>query len=180
MYHLLVDAGLQKIFIHSQKTNALSFVFGSKTNFTNTKKLLLLINGSGAVRAGQWAQSLIINESIEHGSMIAYIKRARQLAYDVLVLNTNENTRMENGKLVHLHDYEESHINTVWAHLRVHQVDAFCIVAHSAGGHHVMKMVENFPKVFLTKCFGIAFTDSTLNELKKFPNELREWCIKVI
>lgn len=53
VYQMLIDVGLHKIYIPSPEIETSSFVFGTKTDFKNTKKLLFLIHGSGVVRAGQ-------------------------------------------------------------------------------------------------------------------------------
>ncbi|XP_067171976.1 cotranscriptional regulator ARB2A isoform X2 [Apteryx mantelli] len=68
-----------------------SFIFMSEDALTNTDKLLVLIHGSGVVRAGQWARRLIINEDLDSGTQIPYIKRATEEGYGVIVLNPNEN-----------------------------------------------------------------------------------------
>lgn len=48
----------------------------SEDAMTNPDKLMVLIHGSGVVRAGQWARRLIINEDLDSGTQIPYIKRA--------------------------------------------------------------------------------------------------------
>uniref|UniRef100_A0A8C4W0K1 ARB2 cotranscriptional regulator A n=1 Tax=Gopherus evgoodei TaxID=1825980 RepID=A0A8C4W0K1_9SAUR len=53
-----------------------SFIFMSEDALTNPDKLMVLIHGSGVVRAGQWARRLIINEDLDSGTQIPYIKRA--------------------------------------------------------------------------------------------------------
>lgn len=68
-----------------------SFIYLSADALTNPHKLLVLIQGSGVVRAGQWARRLIINEDMDSGSQIPFIKRAMQEGYGVMVLNPNEN-----------------------------------------------------------------------------------------
>ncbi|CAM5114277.1 unnamed protein product [Eretmochelys imbricata] len=96
-----------------------SFIFMSEDALTNPDKLMVLIHGSGVVRAGQWARRLIINEDLDSGTQIPYIKRAiegqfwhqgreqhsvdreekrltvpcpwGQEGYGVIVLNPNEN-----------------------------------------------------------------------------------------
>nr|XP_033774921.1 cotranscriptional regulator FAM172A isoform X3 [Geotrypetes seraphini] len=68
-----------------------SFIFMSEDAMTNTEKLMVLIHGSGVVRAGQWARRLIINEDLDSGTQIPYIKRAMEEGYGVIVLNSNEN-----------------------------------------------------------------------------------------
>ena len=55
------------------------------------QKLMVLIHGSGVVRAGQWSRRLIINEDLDQGSQLPYIRRAVQDDFGVIVLNTNVN-----------------------------------------------------------------------------------------
>uniref|UniRef100_U3K359 ARB2 cotranscriptional regulator A n=1 Tax=Ficedula albicollis TaxID=59894 RepID=U3K359_FICAL len=68
-----------------------SFIFMSEDALVNPDKLLVLIHGNGVVRAGQWARRLIINEDLDSGTQIPYIKRAIEEGYGVIVLNPNEN-----------------------------------------------------------------------------------------
>ncbi|XP_048788020.1 cotranscriptional regulator FAM172A isoform X2 [Lagopus muta] len=68
-----------------------SFIFMSEDALTNPDKLLVLIHGNGVVRAGQWARRLIINEDLDSGTQIPYIKKAIEEGYGVIVLNPNEN-----------------------------------------------------------------------------------------
>lgn len=60
-----------------------SFIFMSEDALTNPDKLLVLIHGSGVVRAGQWARRLIINEDLDSGTQIPYIKRAVEVSESV-------------------------------------------------------------------------------------------------
>ncbi|XP_055317002.1 FAM172 family protein homolog CG10038 [Sitodiplosis mosellana] len=165
VYQMLLDIGLHKIWVPSPETPKSSFVFGTKTDFANTKKLLFLIHGSGVVRAGQWSRSLIINQSTDHGTQIPYIKRAIELGYDVLVTNTNHNSRIEGPKRIRLEGNEspEEHIISVWEQLIepvYDSIESFAVVAHSYGGVVTLRMARNYPNAFLEKCFAIGFTDS--------------------
>ncbi|XP_073480604.1 cotranscriptional regulator ARB2A isoform X1 [Aquarana catesbeiana] len=94
VYELLEkDCNLQKVYlpIDATENEPKSFIFMSKDAMTNPDKMLVLIHGSGVVRAGQWARRLIINEDINSGTQIPYIKRAMKEGYAVIVLNPNEN-----------------------------------------------------------------------------------------
>eukprot|EP00069_Balaena_mysticetus_P002346 bmy_04046T0 len=122
VYELLEkDCNLKKISIPVDATESepKSFIFMSEDALTNPQKLMVLIHGSGVVRAGQWARRLIINEDLDSGTQIPFIKRAmdckvyfesyetalessvssyRELnialnaeGYGVIVLNPNEN-----------------------------------------------------------------------------------------
>ncbi|XP_019372434.1 PREDICTED: protein FAM172A isoform X4 [Gavialis gangeticus] len=77
--------------IDASESEPKSFIFMSEDAMTNPDKLIVLIHGSGVVRAGQWARRLIINEDLDSGTQIPYIKRAIEEGYGVIVLNPNEN-----------------------------------------------------------------------------------------
>jgi hypothetical protein len=53
--------------------------------------LLLLIQGSGAVRAGQWARAVCLNDCLEQGSILPYLARAKKNGMGVIVFNPNLN-----------------------------------------------------------------------------------------
>ena len=63
MYKLLeTKAGLKKLYLQVQNDEGhhmQTFVFASEDYLTNQDKLLILIHGSGVVRAGQWARRLV-------------------------------------------------------------------------------------------------------------------------
>lgn len=179
VYKMLLDVGLHKIYVPSPESTDSSFVFGTKTSFENTKKLLFLIHGSGVVRAGQWSRSLIINHSIDHGTQIPYIKRAIELGYDVLVTNTNNNYRVENKKRIALegNGSPEEHIISVWDQLIApvfDTIESFAVVAHSYGGVATLEMAGNYPDEFLSKCFAVGFTDS-VHYAGGLDRELLQW-----
>lgn len=62
MYELLETRGKLEKFVLTQedcttKSNELeSFIYVSDDVFTNKEKLVVLVHGSGVVRAGQWAR----------------------------------------------------------------------------------------------------------------------------
>ena len=51
--------------------------------------LLLLIQGSGAVRPGQWARSLCINAALDDGACLRTLRSAAGRGWEVAVLNPN-------------------------------------------------------------------------------------------
>ncbi|XP_060546597.1 cotranscriptional regulator FAM172A isoform X2 [Pantherophis guttatus] len=94
VYELLEEeCHLKKVYVpvDAEETEPRSFIFMSEDALINPDKLMILIQGSGVVRAGQWARRLIINEDLDSGTQIPYIKRAIEEGYGVIVLNPNEN-----------------------------------------------------------------------------------------
>lgn len=178
VYDMLVNAGLQRINIESAKSNISSFVFSTKSSLQHTKKLLFLVNGSGHVRAGQWARSLTIFESLDHGTQMPYITRAMELGYDVVVANTNCNVSTRTGAV--LQGYGAEHLQMLYDKLLAPQlssIDSFYLVAHSAGGQQVLNLLKQNEAAFFAKCFGICFTDSPL-QLSTMSKESREYLSK--
>ena len=149
--------GLRRIHIPigTEEAGPSSFVFVSNEFQSSANKKLVLINGSGAVKAGQWARSIIMNDNLYPGSMLPYIQWAADNDFDVLVLNTNECGYEMNGS----HTPFE-HAQTVWNDLisGVLEKSVF-IVAHSFGGVVVQKLIKNNSN-FKDIVFKIAFTDS--------------------
>ncbi|XP_037656645.1 cotranscriptional regulator FAM172A isoform X5 [Choloepus didactylus] len=111
VYELLEkDCNLKKISIPVDATESepKSFIFMSEDALTNPQKLMILIHGSGVVRAGQWARRLIINEDLDSGTQIPFIKRALDEGYGVIVLNPNENYIEVEKPKIHIHSSSDS------------------------------------------------------------------------
>lgn len=67
------DADLEEDYRHLPRCDIyMSEDVYDKSKRTN-EKLLVLIQGTGAVRAGVWARSVCINESLKNGSMLPLI-----------------------------------------------------------------------------------------------------------
>ncbi|XP_042546961.1 cotranscriptional regulator FAM172A isoform X1 [Dipodomys spectabilis] len=111
VYDLLEkDCNLKKISIPVDATESepKSFIFMSEDALTNPQKLMVLIHGSGVVRAGQWARRLIINEDLDSGTQIPFIKRAVDEGYGVIVLNPNENYIEVEKPKIHIQSSSDS------------------------------------------------------------------------
>ncbi|KAJ5079270.1 hypothetical protein M0811_04291 [Anaeramoeba ignava] len=63
-------------------------IFISK-EFEKKEKLMLLICGSGAVRAGQWARSLCINIDLNTGGVFPFLEEAEKQNCGVIIFNPN-------------------------------------------------------------------------------------------
>jgi len=51
-----------------------------------------MIHGAGAVRAGQWARSVCINDNINRGTVFPAVETAISAGYSVLIANPNYNS----------------------------------------------------------------------------------------
>jgi len=174
-------------------------IFMTEDALTNKDKLMLLIQGSGAVRAGQWARALCMNDSLDTGAIFGYLERAIKRGYGIIVFNPNLNfapkeldrpTREEMfipGKPKKKTDipmvkikYNSSptdHTLYVWDNFAKKAIaEKIVIVAHSAGGVCTTNLMKNREKELLPRLKAIAFTDSVHwigdpPHLQKFINQ---------
>lgn len=186
VYELLEkQLGLQKLMVPKDvPEQERTFVFASPDFSTNTERLIIFIHGSGVVRAGQWSRRLIINDSLNSGTQIPFIKRALELGYAVLVLNTNDNYRVideEESIDIKGSRNPEDHADYVWkTYVREVNPKHIAIVAHSYGGHVTVNMANRYFSEFQDRVFAIALTDSVHNvKLHKIPNKVAEYLQKV-
>lgn len=166
VYELLInDAGLIKKYIplDSSSDELQTFIFTSDDIMKNSDKLLILIHGSGVVRAGQWARRLIINDCLDSGTQLPFIKRAQGLGFSVIVLNTNDNYKEINNQKIYIRGSEnpENHASYVWKNI-IQKVPAknIAIIAHSYGGVVTINMLNLLGESFQNRVFAIALTDS--------------------
>ncbi|XP_053669677.1 FAM172 family protein homolog CG10038 [Anopheles nili] len=156
--------GLKKLYVPDDvPPEEATFVFSTKEKLDKPKKLLVLIHGSGVVRAGQWARSLIINDCLDSGTQIPYINKGRELGYEVLLLNTNDNYRTVNGvrKPIRGSRNPTEHAVTVLEkYIQASNPESVAIVAHSYGGVVTVELAQRFPDFFKQKIFAVGFTDS--------------------
>ena len=169
------QGGLEKIEVGP--SNPKSFIFCSRNHMTS-KKVLVLIHGSGVVRAGQWARRLIINNDLDKGTMLPFITHAKETGWGVVVLNTNMKTDDKTGKVIEGSESPEGHANTVWEDV-VAKSDAknIVIIAHSYGGVVTMNLVRTFPTDFMERVSGVFMTDSVhfkLTQNEKVNKKLEE------
>ncbi|KAM3958377.1 FAM172 family protein homolog CG10038 [Aphomia sociella] len=156
-----------------------TFIFTSK-DYDKKDTLMLLINGSGAVRAGQWARSLIINECLDMGTQVPYIRRAISRGYGVMVLNTNDNY-LPNGNKIQFSGTAEEHTRYVWdTYIKKSKASSILIVAHSYGGVVTLTLADQLKNEFDNKVKAIAFTDSVhafsnIKISKHFKEISRNW-----
>ncbi|XP_064609750.1 cotranscriptional regulator ARB2A-like [Liolophura sinensis] len=166
VYELLEkEANLKRVHIpvDASEGEAQSFIFMTEDALTNPDKLLLLIHGSGVVRAGQWARRLIINDNLKSGTQLPFIKRAVDSGYGVIVFNTNENRIRQGDKFIPVRESSTAvdHGLYVWEEfVSKSAARNIAIVAHSYGGVVTVELAIEKEAEFKERVFAIALTDS--------------------
>ncbi|RIA94935.1 Arb2 domain-containing protein, partial [Glomus cerebriforme] len=144
--------------------------------------LLLLIQGSGVVRPGQWARQVIINDSLELGTMFPYIRKAQELKWGIVIFNPNENygSITKDGKVDDFHQITGSetslaHCLYVWNNfVKNARAEKILIVAHSYGGICTTYMLDHLADEFKSRVKGIALTDS-VHSSGMIPTHSKKW-----
>ncbi|XP_071450127.1 FAM172 family protein homolog CG10038 isoform X2 [Hetaerina americana] len=183
VYDLLeTEVGLVRLPVPVVPEHPSTFIFATPNALTSDSPLMVLIHGSGVVRAGQWARSLIINDCLQSGTQIPYIKKAREKGYEVMVLNSNENAKVIKGKRVPIKGSGSSpaHVSYVWRHyIQGAKSDRVLIVAHSYGGQCTVELAKEMFPSFKSKVVAVAMTDSvhrlsTKNAQEKYAKFLSQ------
>ena len=155
-------------------------IYCSEDFFTNPK-CLIIIQGTGAVRIGIWSRQICINDCIEHGSMISYIKTAKEKKYSLIILNPNERNddNKDKNKIIKEFPTMEKHCIYVYNNIikKNDKIKEIYIVAHSMGGYCTVEILnKNKDDLLNGKIKKIAFTDSVHGNHYKI---LDENCINV-
>ncbi|XP_045512408.1 FAM172 family protein homolog CG10038 isoform X2 [Pieris brassicae] len=135
-----------------------TFVFASR-GYDSQKTLMVLIQGSGAVRAGQWARSLIINNNLDMGTQIPYIQMGIKRNFGILIMNPNENYKR--NKNIPQSNTSEEHAQYVWkTYISGTKAKNIVVVAHSYGGLLTVMLAQKFQNDFEKRVKAVAMTDS--------------------
>ena len=125
----------------------------------NTERCLLLIQGAGAVRAGQWARSVCINSKLTEGTVFPALDFAQSHGFSTIIFNPNMN--YVNRQPIPGNNSMEAHSKFVWKkYIRKCQAQALFIIAHSCGGMCTTTLLEEFENDFVERVRAVAFTDS--------------------
>ncbi|RHZ64211.1 hypothetical protein Glove_326g173 [Diversispora epigaea] len=154
-------------------------------NALECQNLLLLIQGSGVVRPGQWARQVIMNESLELGSMYPYIQKAQELNWGIVIFNPNNNMEEikddEGTSRVFIPGSEslQEHCLYVWdKFINEAKAKHILIVAHSYGGINILSLLHKLDNDFKSRVIAIALTDS-VHSSSMVPINSRDWFKKI-
>ena len=133
-------------------------------DFPTNPKCLMLIQGTGAVRLGQWARSVCINENIYLGSMIPYVKKALENKWSIIIYNPNERRDFINKYNI-IKEFPTMEKHSLYVYNNIvktnNNIKEIYIVAHSMGGECTVQiLLDNKEDLLSGKIKKIAFTDS--------------------
>lgn len=163
-------------------------IFVSQNWKENTGRALILIQGTGEVRAGVWARSACINDSLDMGSMLPQLKFAVANGMSCLVMNPNyHKDDIGNPVDPRINDMDK-HCRYVFKKYVINrcQANQIYIIAHSRGGKCVENLFKKYSIDFVDKVKAIAFTDSAHKNFseslvdKEEENWIEQHCVHFI
>lgn len=116
---------------HAMQRHAKVNIFISE-NFYTADRVLVIVQGSGAVRPGQWARALCINNNLKAGTIFDYLDIARECNLGVIVLNPNQDR-------IRLRVISEAHPNGTF-----HPTHVYPILGHEEHGKHIVHIYDHF------------------------------------
>ncbi|KAG2373338.1 hypothetical protein C9374_012204 [Naegleria lovaniensis] len=159
-------------------------IFMSKDALTNPNKLLILIQGSGGVRAGQWSRSLCYGVIVLNPNQNTYIPSQLndhlQYKKEDFLSRNKSSLKKDIEKPIPHHESPSDHATYVWDHfIQKAAAKDMVIVAHSAGGWCTMELLKNRTRETLSKVRAVAFTDSWINlSLDPSHEQVREFIVE--
>jgi pimeloyl-ACP methyl ester carboxylesterase len=128
-------------------------VLASPDLAVNEETLLVLMPGSGSVRAGTWGRTLLITDSLEHGSMIEWLREAAARKWAVVSFDPNPNNGGElSGTPCCVRSWQ--------SFVAASPAKRVLVVAHSAGGAWLCACLAQTPTERLSRIKAIALTDT--------------------
>eukprot|EP00770_Monocercomonoides_exilis_P007643 MONOS_7604.1-p1 / transcript=MONOS_7604.1 / gene=MONOS_7604 / organism=Monocercomonoides_exilis_PA203 / gene_product=GM26026 / transcript_product=GM26026 / location=Mono_scaffold00264:11852-13167(-) / protein_length=264 / sequence_SO=supercontig / SO=protein_coding / is_pseudo=false len=134
-----------------------SYVFISE-NPEKYHTVVYVIQGSGAVRPGQWSRALCINESLDEGSIFPYLQDFEKRGWGCVVFNPNDAIDFVGGRFSTYNSVNYVHRQVVIP--RFTSMRNLLIVAHSAGGVRTVDLMRSDSATLARSICAVAFTDS--------------------
>ena len=104
-----------------------------------------------------------MNEDLRLGSVLPMLDFAKKTGQSVIVLNPNMSRDPLSGKAIEVSADMVSHGKYVWKKFLAKEkckAQSLAIVAHSAGGHVVSSLANQFKADFFNRVKCLIFTDS--------------------
>lgn len=131
-----------------------------------------------------WARSVCINDGLNLGSVLPFLKFAEEKDWQVIIFNPNERHDPISGISINGFNSMEKHCKYVWQEIigKMNSAPEIYIVAHSMGGYCMTEILSE--GIYTDRIKKIAFTDSVhgsrMNLVKLFENSIYKRLYKVI
>lgn len=169
---MIEQYNMKEMFIPSK--NSPCNIFLSQDWSINKDKAIVVIQGAGKVRAGQFARSVCINDGLEEGTVFRVLNFARQEGYSVIVLNPNFSKDPLTKQPIKGIETPEKHCSFIWKNIIMKSpAKKLFLLAHSCGGIRTLELLHNNFEDFKKCVKAIAFTDSVHTSISSLSPQAR-------
>lgn len=132
---------------------------------TNAYGLLVIVPGTGTVRAGMWARGLLVHNSLEQASVYGLVQHALARGWAVVCFDPNRLDAGDSRKTPLAGSRtREGHCFSAWRQCVTEASPAarVAVIAHSAGGSWVLRCLQPdcTPDEHVDRLRALAFSDS--------------------
>ncbi|KAG9389746.1 Arb2 domain [Carpediemonas membranifera] len=141
--------GMEERTVGENTASECTVLVSSSFSTKKFSRVLILHQGTGLVTLGQWARSVIINNSLDDGSMLPIVRWAHERGIPVIVPNPNATS------------HPHHHTAQYWTEL-IEPLDTEItvdIIAHSYGGVCMLRAAKEVPG-FTDRVNRLMLTDS--------------------
>ncbi|KAI8084660.1 Arb2 domain-containing protein [Halteromyces radiatus] len=170
------------------KNDPHTFFYMTPNALTTTGKLLLLIPGTGT-RIGQWSRRVLSEESIQAGSMLNMVNKAKEYDYEVIIFNPNTILWYDNApqylsplqssktwSSIPGNESPENHCQYVFRHfVSQTQAEKIGIIGLGWAGHCFTELLNEHFDIFKSKVVGVALANSNHSSRLIHGDDKRAW-----
>jgi hypothetical protein len=153
-------------------------IYHTKGAFNSPEKLLVLIQGTGRVRAGMWSTRVCAYSGLSAGSALSGIKEAKARGMEVVVLNPNDERNSMFTKRYKTNIGMVRHTLACFEDLIIPgNANRVFILCHSMGGECAVSVLKKFPEWSISHITAIAMTDARESRVNVDGLKMRQWCL---
>ena len=153
-------------------------IYASPNAFNNPKKLLVVIQGTGRVRAGVWSVGVCAYTGLDAGSVLSAMREASQREMEIVILNPNDERNKVFSQRYKTNIGMVRHTLAIFEDLIIPaNPENVFILCHSMGGECTVSVIKKFPQWAIEHIRAIAMTDACESRVTVEGLKMRHWCI---
>ena len=153
-------------------------IYASPNAFNSPKKLLVVIQGTGRVRAGVWSVGVCAYAGLDAGSALSAIREANQRNMEIVILNPNDERNKVFSQRYKTNIGMVRHTLAIFEDLIIPaNPENIFILCHSMGGECTVSVIKKFPEWSIEHIRAIAMTDACESRVTVDGLKMRQWCL---
>ena len=153
-------------------------IYHSSEAFSSPKKLLVVIQGTGRVRAGVWSVGVCAYSGLNAGSVLSAMHEAKHRNMEIIVLNPNDERNKVFSQRYKTNIGMVRHTLAIFEDLIIpSNPENVFILCHSMGGECTVSVLKKFPEWSIEHIRAVAMTDACESRVSIEGLKMRQWCL---